>query len=163
MTIAPIPLVPLAPPTVPPLPQDAAPTVPPAAEQIPLDQLVQYYRDMRDRKAELAAKHTEEMEPITKAIAETADQITAVLAANGSSSMKTSAGTAVMVTNFSYSMGDPGAFRQWMDENPQGAKLLGNTISKESLEEYLGAGNQLPPGIKPSSYMSLRVNKPTAK
>lgn len=161
MTFTPIPLVPLANHNAPPLP--SAPPLPAAAPVVPLADLILQYRELRDRKADVAARHKEEMDPISAEIAELADLILRRLGEQGQSSSKTSAGTATVVTNYSYSMADAGEFRQWLDEHPEGARLLGNTISKESLEEYLGAGNQLPPGIKPSAVTSLRVNKPTAK
>lgn len=154
MTFTPIPLVMDTTPAVPPLPPEA----------IPLADLIQSYRDMRDTKDEIATRHKEEMEPVAKALAEMSDTILRRLGAQGQTSSKTSAGTATVVTSFSYTMGDPGEFRKWMETHPEGSKLLGNTVSKESLEEYLGVpGNSLPPGIKPSSVTSLRVNKPTAK
>lgn len=153
--MTPLPLV-ITPLVAPPLP-GAAPPVPVVA----LDERISYYRELRDRKEEMATRHKEEMDPLAKEIAETSDAITRQLTEMGQNSARTSQGTATLVTNFSYSMRDPGAFRQWMQDNPVGANLLGNTVSKESLEEYLGAGNQLPPGINPSSVVSLRVNKPT--
>lgn len=155
-SFAPIPLITTAPPTPPPV-QTAAPVV---ADIIPLSELVAHYRELQQRKKDLAETHKIEMDPLTAAIATAQQEILAALAAQGQTSAKTEGGHAIMVQKHSFSVEDPTAFRAWLAENPEGINLMTNSVSKEALECWINDGKQLPPGVKNSSMISLRVNKP---
>ena len=157
-TFAPIPLITTAPPPPPPpLAQTAAPMV---ADIIPLSELVAHYRELQQRKKDLAETHKIETDPLTQAIAKAQQDILAALAAQGQTSAKTEGGHAIMVQKHSFSVEDPAAFRAWLAENPEGVNLMTNSVSKEALECWINDGKQLPPGVKNSSMISLRVNKP---
>ena len=152
----PIPLITAAPPSPPPV-QTAAPVV---ADTIPLSELVAHYRELQQRKKDLAETHKIEMDPLTEAIAKAQQEILAALAAQGQTSAKTEGGHAIMVQKHSFSVEDPTAFRAWLAEHPEGINLMTNSVSKEALECWINDGKQLPPGVKNSSMISLRVNKP---
>lgn len=126
---------------------------------VPMHELVEQYRSAKQRKSDLAVTHKEEMAPIDTLLAELQAQILATLQANGTTSMRTNSGQAVMVQRHSFSVEDPVLFRAWLAENPHGINLMANSVSKESLEAYINDGNTLPPGIKNSSVIGLRVNK----
>lgn len=141
----------------------AVPVAPVVDLSVPLDQLIQQYREARDAKAKLAEEHDEKLKPIAEELARLDDLIQRTLAFTGQESAKTSNGTAYLVQKSTYTVSDPEAFREWVKTTPGAIALFSNSLAKESVEEFIASSNTLPPGVKVSSVQSLRVNKPTTK
>lgn len=146
------------------LPAGIAPAVPPtpapapANPDIPMAVLAEKYRLLRDRKDEIKKKHAEELAPFTKAMDELEALMQKQLESANASSIRTDSGTVIRAVRQSFTIEDPGAFRQWAEANGL-TTMYENRVSKEAIEAYVAQGNQLPPGIKTSAVTTIQVRK----
>ena len=120
--------------------------------------MAEKYRALRDKKAEIEARHKEELKPIREVMDQLEGLMQKQLNDAGSSSIKTDGGTVISSTRRSITIEDPDKFRSWCLANSM-HQLLENRVSKEAVEEYVGKGNPLPPGLKVSSVSSIQVRK----
>lgn len=157
MTIKPAFALPAAAPAPPSPVPPAAPTAP-SAPAAPLDMLVGKYRQVRDRKKEIAARHSAELKPFNEALQELEVAILDALNKAGVESVKTREGTAFKSTRRSFTVQDPAKFRKWLEEHDR-FDLLETRVSKEAIEEMIRAGDNLPPGIGVSSDITVNVRK----
>lgn len=123
-----------------------------------LDELVDRYRRLRDRKKAIADRHKEELAPFTEAMETLGSLILDALNKAGVESVRTQSGTAFKQPRTSYTVKDPHAFREWLEANAR-FDLLETRVSKESIEELLKTGAGLPPGIGVSSEYVVNVRK----
>ena len=138
--------------TPPPAPQ------PGPAPLAPLDVLVDKYRQIRDKKKALDDARKAEIAPYSDALDQLEAMILDALNKAGVESVGTSAGTAFKTTRTSYTVKDPVAFREWIEQHGRN-DLLETRISKEAIEDLIASGATLPPGIKISSEVKVNVRK----
>lgn len=72
--------------------------------------------------------------------------------------MRTDNGTVFKSVRTSISIADPDEFRQWVESQGK-PDFYENRVSKEAVENYINAGNPLPPGLKVSSDTTVNVRK----
>jgi hypothetical protein len=133
----------------------------PAAGPVPVvraDQAADAYRKLRDKKSDIKKRHEEELRPINEAMDQLEVVLLDVLNSTGGNSIRTGAGTVFKSTRTTYSVSDPTAFREWVEQ--QGCPdMFENRVSKEALEAHIANGGTLPPGIKVSSDVTVTVRK----
>jgi hypothetical protein len=79
-----------------------------------VEQVISKYIELRDRKAELAKKQSEEMKPLTEAMDSIENYILHQLNATGAEAFKTKAGTAFKAVQRSVQLQDPIAFKDFV-------------------------------------------------
>jgi hypothetical protein len=119
---------------------------------------VSKYRQLRDMKATIAARHKEELAPYNEALDALELAMLNALTASGQESTRTASGTAYKSTKSSYTVQDASAFRTWLEVNDRW-DLLETRVSKEALESFATEGGTLPPGIGVSSVVTVNVRK----
>lgn len=143
-------------------PTTVAPTQPAPSQQAPagfqMDEYVGRYVRVRDAKKELAKRHAGEMAPYNEALDQLYAAILDALNRGGVESSRTKSGTAYKSMRTSYTVADPAALRQWLEANNR-FDLLETRVSKEAIENMLQGGDSLPPGLKVSSEVTLKVNR----
>lgn len=127
-------------------------------QQLPIDTLVQKFRELRDKKKEIEDRHKTELAPYNQLIDEINAALFNRLQAAGAESIKTAHGTAYTSTTKSYSIEDPEAYRMWTQANKI-EDAYENRPSKSFIDNYVENTNTLPPGIKVSSYTKINVRK----
>lgn len=149
------------PPGVIPAPAPSAPQpgpAPPNPNQLPVDIAVDKYRQLRDREAEIKARHAQELAPFRAAMDAIEVSLMESLQNSGAKSVATAHGTAYLSTKKSFKIEDPAAFRQWCEANGK-LDMYENRVSKEALETYLADGGAMPPGVKESGFTTVNVRK----
>lgn len=148
--------IPSAPtPAIPPPAPGPAPAPTPSAN---LETLVDKYRQVRDRKKDLADEHKAALAPYNEALTALEAAILDALNRAGVESVRTGAGTAFKTTRSSYTVKDPAMFREWLEANSR-FDLLETRVSKEAIEALVQSGATLPPGIGISSEVIVNVRK----
>lgn len=125
---------------------------------IPTDVLVEKYRQLRDLKKAAEVEHKTRMAPVGEAMAAIENHLLLAMQQSGMKSIKTDAGTAYQTTRTSYSVQDPVEFRNWVDAQGK-PEFFENRVSKDTLEAWLAEGNQLPPGVKMNSDITVNIRK----
>lgn len=111
-----------------------------------ISELVEAYIKLRDRKAQIKAEYDGKVALVQEKI----DKIEAVLLKafqdTGMESVKTEAGTAYKTTRSTASVADRDVFMQYVVQNGEWP-LLEVRCSKQAVEQYKAANEELPPGI----------------
>lgn len=141
--------------TAAPAPPPPAPDTPPAPRMV---DLVTEYRLLRDRKAELVEAHKVEVAPLQASMQKLEGMMLDLLNQAGSNSMRTDEGTAFKQQRNTYSIDDPHAFRQWVEQQGR-PDFYENRVSKDAIDTYIAEGHNLPPGVKASSFVTINVRK----
>lgn len=126
---------------------DVLEEAPPEAKPEPtIDQLVDAYIQLRDKKAQLKARHDAEMAPITAMLDKVEVRVLQQLQAMGVESARTAAGTAYLQKRTSASVADWDSFLAFVRE--QGMwQMLEHRAAKGAVDEYAAQNGDLPPGL----------------
>jgi hypothetical protein len=119
----------------------------PAAE-MKLDDLVQTYIKLRNKKSKLKKEYEEKVESID----ELQDKIEALMLLRfqemGIESAKTSEGTAYVSVRTSASLGDADAFKEFCQRQDDPFTFVDVRVNKSAVLQYKEAmGGELPPGV----------------
>ncbi len=121
-----------------------------------LDELVQKYVQLREKKALLRKQHETELEPIEKAMGLIEAAVLKHFSETGQESAKTAFGTPYMLRRTSATVADWDALLGYIRDN--GAwELLERRVSKEAVQQYKAANEELPPGVNWSEAIALGV------
>lgn len=135
-----------------------APTNEPAAPS-EADAEVEAYLKLRDQKAELAARHKEEMAEVDKALNLADAALLARLQTMGVESFKAAGATVHYTTEFRASIGDKSALMEYIRESGE-AELLQSRVSSTVLKEWMQAHEgRTPPGVTAQQERVVRVRK----
>lgn len=122
------------------------------------DELVAAYINLRQHKAELDAKHKEEMAPVNEALDAIEQEVHSRLNTMGVSSVKTKFGTAYTKTVRSVKVFDKTMFMEYVQSNAR-FDLLDVRANKTAVEEYIAQNEELPPGISSVAEESVGFRK----
>jgi hypothetical protein len=121
-------------------------------------ELVEKYIELRDKKAEIK----KEYEAKTQKLDEVLDKIESTLLKtfqdSGLESISTKAGTAYTSSRSTAKVADKDLFMQFVI-NGENWEFLENRCSKEAVEQYKAANNDLPPGISWSEIRTVNVRR----
>lgn len=111
-----------------------------------IDELVQKYIQIREKRSRLKAEYEEKVAPYTEA----QDRIEALLLALfgelGVDSVRTAEGTAYTATRVSATVADWDAFIAFVKTN-DAYEMIERRVSKAAVEQYKAANEDLPPGV----------------
>jgi len=113
---------------------------------IQLDQVVERYVQIRDKKAQLGVEHAAQMLPLNDALGRLESAILATLQAQGSEGVRTKSGTAFISHSVSITTADKQAFTNWLHSTGNWA-VADIRPSKAAIEEFRKENNDIPPGL----------------
>lgn len=123
-----------------------------------LDEAVEKYIKLRDKKDELARKHKEELRPYNERMSKIENAILALFNKTGQTSAKTSHGTPYKSDVLSASVADRDAFLEFVQEN-NAWHFLENRVTKKAVQEYEQEHGEYPPGIKTAVVTKININR----
>lgn len=125
-----------------------------------LDQLVEKYVKVRDKKAELKKAYETEAKKYEDALVKMEAMILKIFEETGQDSAKTQFGTAYTSPRVSATVADRDAFLTWVLQDPAERTIfLENRVSKTAVEQYKGVHDDLPPGINWTSILTIGVRR----
>lgn len=124
-----------------------------------VDEMIDSYISLRDKKAELVAKQKLEVGKIDNVLDKIEAALLAMFNESGGTSIKTEAGTAFVSTKASAVVADWDVyFKQFVLPN-QAWEFLEKRCSKLAVEQYRAAHDDLPPGINWSEIKTVNVRR----
>ena len=123
-----------------------------------IDEIVERYIKMRDKKAEYKAEYTAKVADIDAAMARIENHLLARMQEQGLKSMPTVAGTAYIQHRTSASVAEWNSFLQFVRENDMW-NLLEHRASLAALTEYKAANDDLPPGVNWNESLVVNVKR----
>lgn len=112
-----------------------------------MDDLVQRYIEIRNKKAEIKAEYEANVGKYDAAL----DKIEAVLLQKfnelGVDSVKTSSGTAYVSVRTQATLADWDAYRAFLSKQEDPYMFVERRVSKAAVEQYKTAHEELPPGV----------------
>lgn len=123
-----------------------------------LSELVEAYIKLRDKKAELKAEYDGKVLMIQEKLDKIELKLLETFNRAGMDSVKTEAGTAYRTTRSSASVADRDAFMRFVMERGEWP-LLEVRCSKQAVEQYKAANEELPPGINWKDEVVVNVRR----
>lgn len=130
----------------------------PAPPQIDVEKRVGQYVKLRDLKAEIEAKHEEELKAVKTTMTMIEDELMQALSTMNATNMKTDAGTVSLTHRPSASAADISAFWTWVVT--QGAfDMLDKKPNVTAITEYVKQHGVPPPGVNYNVRVSVGVRR----
>jgi hypothetical protein len=123
-----------------------------------MDELVEKYIKLRDKKAQIKARYDEEKAGIEGAMTKLENVLLLNFHKLGVESVKTPAGTAYMSTRTSCTIADWEEFAAFMDEHDR-YDMQEKRVSKKVVEEYRQVNNALPPGLNWREEQTINIRR----
>ncbi len=127
-----------------------------------IDDVVARYVAVRDEKEALIERQKLEVADYNEQLRDIERWCLGHLAASGSESIKTAAGTVFTKTQTSTKVEDRGVFFAWVLEN-EALDMLEARCSKLAVEAHLESTGELPPGVSRRAEKVVTINRPSAK
>jgi len=121
-----------------------------------LDDLIDKYVQLRNKKAEFKAAYDEKVGKIDEALDKIEQHLMKVFNETGQESAKTAAGTAYKQRRFSASVADWPATLEYIQANERW-DLLEKRVAKKVIEEMLEETGEVPPGISTRTEFVINV------
>ena len=136
----------------------------PSQQKIQLDELVETYLRIRNKKDELTRKFQAEEQELKNDLAQLEQVMLNSCNEVNADSIKTSRGTIIKSLKENYICSDWGNFRDFIRNN-DAIELLQQRIHQSNFKEFLSGRNEegLPPGISSMREFSIVVRKPSSK
>lgn len=123
-----------------------------------INEVVEKYIELRDKKAEIKKEYDLKVEKIDEVL----DKLEIVLLKTfqdaGLDSVSTKAGTAYTSTRSTAKVADKDMFMEFVIKG-ENWEFLENRCSKEAVEQYKAANDDLPPGISWSEIRTVNVRR----
>lgn len=116
------------------------------APQVSINDIVERYIALRDKKAQFKAEYDAKVEAVEAALGRCEAFILNKLAEMGAESIRTPAGTAYVSTQTSVSAADWEAYLTWVRNNDAWSGI-DKRPNKSFIESYREQHNDLPPGV----------------
>lgn len=123
-----------------------------------IKEVVEKYIKLRDLKARFDADHKDKMAPIVSAMDKAEAALLATFNEQGIDSAGCEFGTAYRTTKTSATVADMDAFLEFVKAN-EAWHMLERRVAKTTVEEYVTANGDLPPGINYSSVVAINVRR----
>ena len=134
---------------------DQAPNV---TSGVDVEKRVGQYVKLRDLKAELKAKHEEELKPVNETMSMIEDELKGALNSVNATNMKTASGTVSLSTKAFAGAADLNAFWTWVVT--QGAfDMLDKKPNVTAITEYVQQHGVPPPGVNYSTFQGISVRR----
>lgn len=126
--------------------------------QIDVEKRVGQYVQLRDLKAEMEAKHEEELKPVKQTMLMIEEELKMALNTMNATNMKTTQGTVSITNKASASAADLNAFWTWVVT--QGAfDMLDKKPNVTAITEYVNQNGVPPPGVNYSIRVGIGVRR----
>jgi hypothetical protein len=122
------------------------------------EDLINLYRQLKAKVAELEAKNKKELEPFKSKMMELEGHIDTFLAEHQLVNIKTKYGTAYWKTKWSASLVDPDKFVQFVRESERW-ELMDRKANVAAVRDYAKDKGELPPGAKLDSMRKVHIIK----
>lgn len=116
------------------------------------------YIKLRDYKAKVKEKHSEELAPINEKMLKIEAFLLGKLNESGADNIKTSEGTTYTSIRDSVKIVDWAAFKKFAQDSDM-IDMMEHRVSKDAVREFLEATGELPPGVAVSSEKCVRVRR----
>lgn len=130
-----------------------------AAPQGMIGKLVEGYIKLRDKKAEMKARHDAEMAPVNAMMDKIEIHLLAQMQQQGVESYKTGLGTAYTSTRTSYSIADWDSVKAFCQQQEDPFRFVERRVNKTAVDEYVSVNNDLPPGLNLRSEVCVNVRR----
>lgn len=134
-------------------------TVEKAAAQGVIGKLVEGYITLRDKKAEIKARHEQELAPIQAMLDKIEVHILQHMQEHGVESCRTPVGTAYMSTRTSATCADWDLYRQFCQQQEDPFMFMERRVNKTAIDEYVAVHKDLPPGVNFRSEVVVNVRR----
>ncbi len=128
---------------------------------VKVDEIVEKYIKLRDKKAEIKAKYEADIAKYDEALDKLESLLLNTFNETGIDSVKTSVGTAYASLRTSASVADWDAYFNGYILPNQAWEMLERRANKTAIEQYRSANNELPPGINWSETRTINVRRPS--
>ena len=126
--------------------------------QIDVEKRVGQYVQLRDLKAEMEAKHDEELKPVKQTMLMIEEELKMALNTMNATNMKTTQGTVSITNKASASAADLNAFWTWVVT--QGAfDMLDKKPNVTAITEYVKQNGVPPPGVNYNIRVGIGVRR----
>lgn len=123
-----------------------------------IGQLVDGYIKLRDRKAEMKAKHEQELAPVNSMMEQIETRLLSEMQKQGVESYRTAAGTAYTSTTTRANVADWDSLLGFVREHSLW-QMLERRVSKSAVDEYVAAHQDLPPGVNYSTAVAVNIRR----
>lgn len=125
-----------------------------------LDELIQKYIMVRDKKSQLKKAYEEEAGKLDAVMDKMEAIILKTFETTGQDSAKTEFGTAYKSTRSSATVADRDTFLGWVMEAPEDRTIfLENRVNKTAVEQFKAANDDLPPGVNWRSEVVVGIRR----
>lgn len=125
-----------------------------------LDELIEKYIKVRDKKAQLKKARDEEIAKLDAVLEKMEGVILKMFETTGQDSAKTAFGTAYTSERTSATVADRDTFIGWVLAEPENrAIFLENRVNKTAVEQYKAETEDLPPGVNWRSEVVVNVRR----
>lgn len=132
-------------------------------EQIDMEKRTEQYVKLRDKKAEIKARHDAELAPINELMEQLKGVLSAGMDALNVDSVKTSCGTVSFTSKQSASVSDMEAFWTYVVTTGQ-FELLDKKANVTAVRDHIdNHGGNAPPGVNYTVFRDVNVRRPTSK
>jgi hypothetical protein len=112
-----------------------------------IDQLIEKYIELRDKKAQLEAAHKAKLAPINDAMDKVEAHLLSAMQEQGTIQFKAAAGTAYKSVRTSATIADWDSLREFIGMQDDPYRFLDRRVNKTAVDEYVAEHNDLPPGV----------------
>ena len=123
-----------------------------------LQNAVEKFIALRDKKKDLVAQHKEELKPLNEAMLKIEAAVQNVLLKQGAQNIKTTAGTAYLSKTTKASVVDWSVFKPYMIEHDL-LDMMEHRVSKDAVVEFAEEHGHLPPGIDTNETLATRFKR----
>lgn len=123
-----------------------------------LDEVVDRYVKLRDRKKDLKDEFDKKAEAIDEALKKLENYLLRTLNESGAESVRTTAGTAYINVKTSATVADRDQFMQYVRENDAWV-LLDVKANKTAVQEFRDANQDIPPGVNWTEMRAVGVRR----
>lgn len=129
-----------------------------ATQPVSMDQLTAKYIEIRDKKADLVAKHKEEVAELDKELMDLEISMLQQLQAMGIDSARTKNGTVYKTVSRKVAVADWDTVLEFIQQN-EFWSMLERRVSKAAVEQYETETGELPPGLNVHSEYKVNVRR----
>jgi hypothetical protein len=134
------------------------PADPNAPVMIPLDEVAMKYRQLRDKRDEIKARHDTELAPYKDAMKSLEVVLINHFNRTGMESVRTLGGTIYKSVRRSAKVVDAASLRAWAEAEGR-TDIFQARVNNEVLDSIVEAGGSLPPGVEISSMITINIKK----
>lgn len=125
-----------------------------------IDQMIDKYLQLRDKKAEMETAHKGAIAPINQALDKIEAFILSEMQTNGSTSLSVKGvGTAYQSQRTSITVAEWDSYKTWISQQEDPYRYVDRKANKTAVEEYIAEHQDLPPGLNLRRELTVNVRR----